>query len=161
MRIYTKRDWRETFFRRAVIVEGCWLWDGAHTTNGYGELFTGKRTLYAHRASYEIHFGPIPEGMHVCHKCDNPGCCNPTHLFLGTPADNANDKARKGRTNAPRGNGNGRSKIRDEDLPALLRLRAAGLSQRLIGEVFGVKKQTVAYRLRTVSLPSSDEGTWG
>lgn len=81
---------------------GCWVYSGAVDQHGYGrpaKIFPDrvKRRYYAHRRVYEIECGPIPEGMHVLHKCDNPPCCNPKHLFLGTHMDNMKDKRAKGR----------------------------------------------------------------
>lgn len=73
---------------------GCWLWLGT-TSNGYGRIDHGGKTLRAHRASYEEFVGPIPKGFCVLHRCDTPCCVNPEHLFLGTQQDNMSDKAAK------------------------------------------------------------------
>jgi hypothetical protein len=76
---------------------GCWEWDAMRDRKGYGILMSGPKRLRAHRISYEIHFGPIPDGLFILHRCDNPPCVNPAHLFLGTLADNNRDKTAKGR----------------------------------------------------------------
>ena len=86
----------QKFFDKVNKTEDCWLWKAA-TRNGYGTMKFEGRTVDAHRISYILHFGLIPEGMLVCHKCDVPLCVNPKHLFLGTYKDNMQDCIAKGR----------------------------------------------------------------
>lgn len=82
----------------------CWVWNGTRNKHGYGVKQTrierGRwRTRLTHRLAYEWANGPIPKGMSICHHCDNPPCCNPAHLFIGTHKDNVHDAIRKGRAN--------------------------------------------------------------
>lgn len=91
---------KQAFLKQVSKTSTCWLWQGAPTSGGYGRFwFDGVRKL-AHRAAYEIFKGDIPEDMCVCHKCDNPLCVNPKHLFLGTHSDNMRDMGNKGRHHA-------------------------------------------------------------
>lgn len=87
------------FWTKVLPVEsGCWEWQAGRNEHGYG-LFATRRSgrSRAHRVAYERFVGPIPEGLHVLHTCDNPPCVNPAHLFLGTVKDNSKDMMRKGR----------------------------------------------------------------
>ena len=76
---------------------GCWTWLGAKTALKYGQIELDGRSIYAHRVSWELANGPIPSGLQVLHRCDNPPCVRPDHLFLGTQRDNITDMANKGR----------------------------------------------------------------
>lgn len=136
----------ERFLRHIDRTDTCWVWTGNTSRNGYGSIQEGGRnskTVSAHRYSYEIHKGRIPNGMVVMHACDNPSCVNPEHLSVGTPQENTQDMIRKGRkrTVAPLGINNGKSKLND-DLVRYIRnnrekshaslARELGLSQNCI-----------------------------
>ena len=79
----------------------CWLWTGGVNYSGHGIAFNGERTVGAHRWTWELAHGAVPDGLCVLHACDVPACCNPTHLFLGTQTDNMRDKCAKGRHKSP------------------------------------------------------------
>lgn len=91
----------ERFWRFVRFNGECWEWTGSRSRRGYGRLKVDGRPVETHRYSYELHCGAIPDGLLVLHKCDNPPCVNPLHLFLGTQLDNVRDMFRKGR-NPPR-----------------------------------------------------------
>lgn len=120
----------------------CWEWQGATTANGYGAYWDGK-ALYAHRVSWELEFGDIPEELCVLHHCDNPGCVNPKHLFLGTKADNTADMVAKGRQ--ARGSRNGMAKLNEANVLKIRELLKQGcLTQVSISEMFGVARNVIS-----------------
>ncbi len=87
----------EVFFRHVKKEECCWTWTGSLGKWGYGHFRVDSKTMLAHRVSWMLHNGEIPNGLFVCHHCDNPKCVNPEHLFLGTHQDNIDDMMSKGR----------------------------------------------------------------
>lgn len=93
------RPLNERFWEKVEIREKnkCWNWTGGCSLNGYGQISKNGKQKSAHRISWELHYGKISDGMHVCHKCDNKQCVNPYHLFLGTHQDNMVDRDKKGR----------------------------------------------------------------
>ena len=91
-----KSAYERLLARREKTKTGCWEFTGCLTSSGYGQVRDKGKALYAHRVSYEHHFGDIGD-MSVCHKCDNPKCFNPEHLFLATHKDNMRDMQAKGR----------------------------------------------------------------
>ena len=93
----------ERFWLQVSKDEGCWLWEGHCSSDGYGSFRVKGRETLTHRFSYLLHKGPIPKGMLVLHSCDRPACVNPAHLFVGTQKDNMQDMLAKGRATRPSG----------------------------------------------------------
>lgn len=135
----------------------CWEWTGRtdHPTSNhknilpYGQFWVGRKIISAHRFSWMIHNGPIPDGLFVLHTCDNPKCVNPSHLYLGTAKDNAIDRRDRGRQKLPPqiGSKNGYAKLTEEDVKIIRTLRP-GLTFREIGERFGVTSSTIEHVVR-------------
>jgi len=119
---------------------GCWLWCRSFDTWGYGQVWVDQVKYSTHRFIWEMYNGPIPKGFCVCHSCDNPPCCNPDHLFLGTHDDNMRDMKEKGRSNggAPAGEGNGRAKITWEEVKTIRKMLNRGTPARVLSRKFGI-----------------------
>lgn len=138
---WTLKDQRR-FISKIKRGDGCWLWQAGCNTDGYGTFSVGNiRAMRAHRAAFELWIGSIPSGMCVCHTCDNPPCCNPDHLFLGTVAENMADKAVKGRLKL--GSRAGTSRLTENDV-AEIRVLCATFSQREVAYRYGVSETTIS-----------------
>ncbi len=143
-----RRFWPKVDVRGATE---CWPWLGAENS-GYGFFFRSskpRRWYKAHRFSYELHYGPIPDGLCVCHHCDNPSCCNPAHLFLGTRADNNRDRANKGRGAPQDGQRNHNAKLTDVQVAEIReRYAVGGVSQQALADMFEVKQPQISRLVR-------------
>jgi len=125
-------------------VTGCWNWVASKMRTGYGQFNARNgRVVTAHRFSYEMHCGKIPDGLFVCHHCDNRACVNPDHLWLGTCAENLEDMRRKGRESNPGaiGEKNGSSKVTEKDV---LEIRKGQMSLSQAAKKFGISKTAAA-----------------
>jgi len=136
--------------RFSSSVTGCWVWIASKNNKGYGVLGIGGIPTLAHRLAWELTYGPIQTGLCVCHRCDNPPCVNPSHLFLGTRADNMADSSRKGRSGArthperiPRGSRSGLAKLVESDIVEIRRALESGETCKAIAARYGVAKTTI------------------
>lgn len=127
-----------------VLTSRCWEWSGYRDVDGYGTIWKSGTNAKAHRVSFEINVGPIANGLFVCHRCDNPPCVNPDHLFLGSALENKRDCLHKGRLNPALGESHGQSRLTIEQVLDI-RSRAAyrGLTVNLAKE-FGVHHMTIS-----------------
>ena len=126
--------------------EDCWEWTGAHNELGYGTMRVSRRVMKAHRISWMLSNGEIPDKLHVCHSCDNRGCVRPDHLFLGTHTDNMQDRGSKGRTIRPdnRGERHANSRLTGEQVDEIRSLHDSGVSQSDLSDRYGVSHQTIS-----------------
>lgn len=138
----------QRFHEKYIIDEetGCWLWQAARSGRGYGTMKIGGRKEAAHRISYELHKGPIPDGLLGCHKCDVRLCVNPEHIFLGTNMDNTQDMINKGRQRyvGQKGAANPKAILDEKKVRVIIKLIAKGMNNRAIANQFGVSHGTVS-----------------
>lgn len=133
-RRYNRGEVETRFWARILKSSGCWVWQGCRQYPGYGRMgLPGKKVEYAHRVSWTLHYGEIPVGLRVLHKCDNPPCARPDHLFLGTQADNLADMAAKCR--------GGTTSISRR---TVLAIRRSTESLRIVGARYGVSSTAVS-----------------
>lgn len=130
----------------------CWPWTGSMNTWGYGATQLDGVVMNASRAAYIATHGSVPDGLVVCHKCDNPACCNPAHLFAATQAENLADCRRKGRARGQFKGGREHPKhaarLSPEKVQEARRLYASGVSQSEIGRRWGVHASTISRAVR-------------
>jgi HNH endonuclease len=135
-----KLEWLKEHYEKFVIRNEncCWGWSGS-LDNGYGQLNHRGKIIKAHRASWIIHNGKIPDGLFILHHCDNPVCSNPKHLFIGNNSDNVNDMIRKGR----RIKGDCANKLNAETVKTIKKLIALGVPSTKLAKQFHVHRSTI------------------
>jgi hypothetical protein len=164
-----RRDVGDRFWSRVNKTETCWLWTASvNKRSGYGQFFFNGRQQTSHRVAYELSYGPVPDGLEVCHNCpngDNPRCVNPTHLFAGSHADNMRDMANKGRAmhgdrhrskthpeRLCRGENRSDHKLTDAIVRIIRAERAIGTPYSVLARRFGVTTGTI--------FPAAKGRTW-
>ena len=126
----------ERFWRKVRKTDNCWEWESSKDRQGYGYFSEKGRTIRSHKMAYVLCIGPIPIDTCVCHKCDNPSCVNPSHLFLGTKRDNTRDCRAKGRNAF--GERHGEHKLTDIQVREI---RASTESGSVLGRRYGITRQ--------------------
>jgi len=128
--------------------DDCWCWIGYIEANGYGRFTIDGRRRWAHRVAWQVTYGPIPAGRFVCHRCDNPPCVNPAHLFLGTARENSADAVAKQRNSPPplrAGTTNPKARLTEAQVREIRARVAAGETQTAAARAFGVSLSTVHF----------------
>ena len=120
----------------------CWIWSYGKKTTGYGELKSHTKRFLVHRFMWEEIYGKIPANMCVCHKCDNPLCVNPSHLFLGTIADNQQDMASKGRST--QGEKHPKAKLTNNDITDIRQLLSKGIYQKDVALFYNISQPAIS-----------------
>lgn len=148
MGIKITRDQKIINFWKKVCIGGvdeCWNWKGSSCSSGYGN-FSFEGHTKSHRVSWVLTFRDIPKGLCVCHKCDNPSCVNPYHLFLGTNSDNIKDMWSKGRGKIPRLSGEKcpSAKLKESQVVQIRNLCLEGISQSEVSRMFGVTRALIS-----------------
>jgi hypothetical protein len=140
-KLSAQQRFANTYF---VNDSGCWLWNRSLDDLGYGRISFLKNRLTAHRFSWIVHYGNIPDGMHVLHKCDVRNCVNPDHLYLGTHQQNMKDRDSRGRLNHVKGEKHPHAKLNEVKAFEIRWLAANGYKQRDLAKEFGVTQRAVA-----------------
>ena len=135
-------DVAERFLAKVCRSEGCWNWMASKKVGGYGQFRYNGKVCAAHRFSYQFYVGPIAPGLSVCHKCDNPACVNPSHLFLGTDQENKADMYSKHRNVF--GEGHPNSKLTPDQIVSIRKDSSDGIPQRKIASKYKTQRSQVS-----------------
>lgn len=156
------KNWKITsevlnrFWSRVDIKDSseCWNWLRLKDKDGYGRICIDSTDVRAHRLSYIIHYGEIPKGLLICHKCNNPSCCNPCHLYAGTPKENMQDCKNSGRLKSYEnirkyqqthfGEKHPRAKLTENQVLKIKKLLSKGIKQGILAEKFNISRQTIS-----------------
>jgi hypothetical protein len=156
---YKAKAVRERFLEKVDKGDGCWIWNAARSKAGYGKFVVTKSIgpVGAHRVSYQLFVGEIPARLQVLHRCDNPPCVNPAHLFIGTQADNMRDCHGKGRwkytPREQRGEKNPNAVLTDEQVTSMLNDLKSGEGPVSVARKYGIHYKTLwAIRKRKTTL---------
>lgn len=138
----------ERFEAKFTKGNGCWEWTAQKDRKGYGKFCIANKKQGAHRVAYQLYVGEIVNGLHVLHHCDNPSCVNPSHLFLGTNADNVHDSVNKGRCIRASGEKQHLAKLKEEQVRIIRERRNVGDGVAVLAKEFGVSEQNIRMIVR-------------
>lgn len=141
------------FWSSVAKTDTCWEWQKYCNPNGYGITSFATKLYAAHRVAYFLTTGIDPGELFCCHTCDNPKCCNPSHIFLGTQKDNMRDMATKGRNVMPRGSAHAKSKVTEDQVREIRRRHATGERCTDLAREFGMSKTALMYIYQRKSYP--------
>lgn len=144
--IYRGESLKERFEKKFDKEDGngCWEWNAHKGRWGYGTFSVNRKSKLAHRVSYELYVGEIPDGLLVLHRCDNPACVNPKHLFIGSNADNVHDCEQKGRAVHLTGEKHGSAKLTEEQVMAIRNKRKDRALEPTLAKEYGVTQEHIS-----------------
>lgn len=162
MRKYTPEEYISAFWshvnkdgsipQHCPELGNCWEWVGGKTSDGYGLFGSKNRRVLAHRFTWSVTNGDISVGLSILHKCDNPSCCNPKHLFIGTQQDNVDDREFKGRGNQPKGIKHNKAKLTEAQVLEIReRYAKGGISQSQLAAEYDLQQTNIGFIIRRVT----------
>lgn len=134
----------DRFWSSVIFTDRCWLWNGVIFNHGYGQFYVDGRRWLAHRYSWKLHHGEIPEGYYILHTCDNKRCINPKHLFLGTQFDNMKDMVSKNRHSPQHGSTNRAAKLTESQVTEIRKIYPTGsYTQHQLADMYSMSVNTI------------------